>query len=91
MRDIQCLRLYVCYAYENKQGKVGPVPEGQQGKPIWSITNRKPQPGMLIRAMNDAGALPKHTVMVGDRDDDAMAAQRAGCGFIHADEFFGRA
>ena len=87
---IQSLRLYVCYAYITKKGQQTPVPEGEFGKSMWMLDHRKPAPGMLLRAMRDAQVRPSHTVMVGDRDEDMQAAQRAGCGFVTADEFFGR-
>ena len=51
---------------------------------------RKPEPGMLLRAMEDADASPDGTLMVGDRPEDEAAAQAAGVSFVWAHEFFGR-
>ncbi len=51
--------------------------------------DRKPWPGMLFKAMAFHFALPPDTLYVGDRDEDVMAAHYAGCGFQHANEFFG--
>lgn len=51
-------------------------------------TSRKPGPGMLLEAMNDAGVVPKDTLMVGDRPEDEQAAFSACVDFIHADEYF---
>lgn len=49
---------------------------------------RKPRPGMLLRAMEDANATADRTLMVGDLDDDEKAAAAAGCRFMNADAFF---
>lgn len=38
----------------------------------------KPHPAMLMRAMEEAGALPKDTVMIGDTPADMMMAVNAG-------------
>ncbi|MDO6413654.1 HAD family hydrolase [Sphingomonas sp. BIUV-7] len=40
--------------------------------------DRKPSPGMLIRAMNEWPIDPKLSFMVGDKDSDVEAAHRAG-------------
>jgi D-glycero-D-manno-heptose 1,7-bisphosphate phosphatase len=40
--------------------------------------DRKPNPGMLLRAMREHGADPARTVMIGDRGSDLEAARRAG-------------
>jgi D-glycero-D-manno-heptose 1,7-bisphosphate phosphatase len=40
--------------------------------------DRKPNPGMLLRAMAEHGADPTRTVMIGDRGSDLEAAKRAG-------------
>ena len=40
--------------------------------------DRKPNPGMLLRAMNEHGIDPARTVMIGDKPSDMEAAQRAG-------------
>jgi len=42
---------------------------------------RKPAPGMLLRAMADAGVGPAQTAMIGDADADAGAARAAGVSF----------
>jgi D-glycero-D-manno-heptose 1,7-bisphosphate phosphatase len=40
--------------------------------------DRKPNPGMLLRAMNEHGIEPARTVMIGDKPSDMEAAERAG-------------
>lgn len=40
--------------------------------------DRKPNPGMLTRAMADLALDPRRSFMVGDRDGDLVAAARAG-------------
>lgn len=39
---------------------------------------RKPKPGMLLRALEDAQATPAHSLMIGDKQTDMHAAQAAG-------------
>jgi histidinol phosphatase-like enzyme len=50
---------------------------------------RKPGPGMLLQAMHDFNALPEDTLFIGDMETDLEAARRAGCGYMHARDFFG--
>lgn len=46
--------------------------------------DRKPNPGMLLRAMADFDLDPARTLMVGDRESDMEAARRAGIrGFLY--------
>jgi len=40
--------------------------------------DRKPNPGMLLRALADVGVAPQDAFMIGDRDSDMQAAKRAG-------------
>jgi D-glycero-D-manno-heptose 1,7-bisphosphate phosphatase len=40
--------------------------------------DRKPNPGMLLRAMADHRVDPRHAVMIGDKPSDMEAAVRAG-------------
>lgn len=40
--------------------------------------DRKPHPGMLLKAMSDYSASPEETIMIGDKDTDLMAAAAAG-------------
>lgn len=40
---------------------------------------RKPEPGMLLRAAEELGLDLSASVMIGDRQSDVLAGQRAGC------------
>jgi D-glycero-D-manno-heptose 1,7-bisphosphate phosphatase len=40
--------------------------------------DRKPNPGMLLRAIADLGLDPERTVLIGDKASDLEAARRAG-------------
>jgi len=43
-----------------------------------SHPDRKPNPGMLLRGLADFGVAPADAFMIGDRDSDMQAADRAG-------------
>jgi histidinol-phosphate phosphatase family protein len=43
---------------------------------------RKPKPGMLLRAAEREGIDLNRSFMIGDRDSDVQAGQRAGCATI---------
>jgi D-glycero-D-manno-heptose 1,7-bisphosphate phosphatase len=84
------LPVYVAYRYRNLVGKWGPIPAGKEDAPRWRPEWRKPSGGMLLQAMQDAGASPETTLFVGDRKDDKGAAKDAGCRFEWAKDFFAR-
>jgi len=47
--------------------------------------DRKPNPGMLLRALADFGVAPAEAIMIGDKPADLEAARRAGvAGFLYA-------
>lgn len=69
---------YVCFDH----------PKGKNEKWAHESNMRKPNPGMLYRAMEDAHTEPGRTLFVGDREEDAEAAHNAGCDFMKADQFF---
>lgn len=49
---------------------------------------RKPNPGMLLQAMEEAGTAPEDTIFVGDRESDQGAAENAGVRFYWAEDYF---
>lgn len=87
VKNVPC---YVAYRYQSKKGDWSPIPLEENENPAWTTFWRKPNPGMLLSAMECYGIPSKDTVMVGDWDEDREAAQKAGCAFVHADKFFGR-
>lgn len=50
--------------------------------------DRKPNPGLILKAMVECQVGPRRTIMIGDSDSDGLAAEDAGCAFALADEFF---
>lgn len=54
------------------------------GEYLLDSHDRKPNPGMILRAMKDWGIDASHSFMVGDADTDMQAAERAGIpGFLY--------
>jgi D-glycero-D-manno-heptose 1,7-bisphosphate phosphatase len=51
---------------------------------------RKPAPGLLLTIFEITGVLPSAALFVGDGDVDREAADRAGCFFMWAVDFFER-
>ena len=43
-----------------------------------SHPDRKPNPGMVLRALSDFGVAPENAFLIGDRDSDMQAAAAAG-------------
>lgn len=83
--------VFMSFRYQSyKTGNWSPVPAGVKEENEWSIQWRKPAPGMLIEAMYLAGVPSHHTLMVGNDDEDRLAAEAAGCAFEWANVFFGR-
>jgi D-glycero-D-manno-heptose 1,7-bisphosphate phosphatase len=54
-----------------------PVPAFWSWRPDW----HKPQPGMLLQALEDLAVAPSEALMVGDRNEDREAARAAGVPF----------
>jgi len=50
---------------------------------------RKPGPGMLLEAIKMSGESREDTLMVGDREEDKLAAEAASCSFSWAWDYFG--
>jgi len=49
---------------------------------------RKPNPGMLLQALEEADLRPEDAFFVGDMDTDQQAAENAGIQFFWAEQFF---
>jgi D-glycero-D-manno-heptose 1,7-bisphosphate phosphatase len=60
-------------------------PDGAISALAVRCTCRKPQPGMVLRAVADLGLDPWHSWFVGDILDDVEAGNRAGCRTILVD------
>jgi D-glycero-D-manno-heptose 1,7-bisphosphate phosphatase len=71
-------KVLVCYSHP--QGTVAHLREDSY--------MRKPNPGMLLKAMLFFATDPVDTLFVGDMPTDAEAALRAGCKYQEADAFF---
>jgi len=81
--------IYVAFAYQAKSGAWSPIPPDGQDDPRWLPGWRKPNPGMILQAMSDAGISdPAQVLLVGDREEDRQTAEAAGVGFQWAWEFF---
>lgn len=83
---------YLSFAYQSKQsGKWNPMPlASETDLESWRHDWRKPEAGMLLRAMSDFGVSPEETLFIGDWSEDEEASNAAKCAFQHADIFFGR-
>lgn len=88
--DENDLSIQICFRYLSTKGNWSPVPDGAENDERWNELLRKPNPQMLINLMEHYDVSPAETLMVGDRDEDELAAENADCDFIHADVFFNR-
>jgi HAD superfamily hydrolase (TIGR01662 family) len=82
--------VYASYRYQTREGEWTPIPREEADNPRWNSNWRKPQSGMLVQAMADAGVHPEETLFIGDSAEDQEAAQSAGCLFLWAEDFFNR-
>jgi len=80
---------FTCYAYISTRGKPAPTPSHvTHWMQEWDLAYRKPEPTMLLLAACSLKLLPDEIMVVGDREEDHKAAQRAGMAFMWADDFF---
>jgi D-glycero-D-manno-heptose 1,7-bisphosphate phosphatase len=70
-RDIDIRRVYHC-PYHPTHGI---------GKYLRDSPDRKPNPGMILRARDEFGLDLSRSVLVGDRDSDIVAGRTAGVGY----------
>lgn len=85
LTDIEKVKVYICFMHQSKSGNWSPMKENSFE---WQKSNRKPAPGMLLQAMVDATILAEETLFIGGEPNDMIAAERAGCHFMTAQEFF---
>lgn len=91
--------VYFSFAYQSvSKGNWSPVPPEEDTEDLrcWQKDWRKPNAGMLLQAITDAGfdfaTEPKESfLMIGDRDEDSLAAAKIDIPFIWDYEFFNRA
>lgn len=85
-------RVILSARYQSKKtGEWSPLPEKGAWLSLWQKEWRKPSPGMLVYAMSRKEVAASDTLMIGDSEEDQQAAAAAGCDFMWAHEFFGRA
>lgn len=77
-----CGAHFVCVCYTTPNEKARPEYHNPNDP------RRKPNPGMLLEAMEHFHVSPDETLMVGDRPEDEQSAQAAGVAFQWADDFF---
>lgn len=80
MTDVGLAHVAVCFTSPNPKA----LPQYQAA----NDPRRKPGPGMLLEAMAACAATPEQTLYVGDRPEDAHAADAAGVAFTWAEDFF---
>lgn len=84
--------VHVCFAYQTKKGKWAPNPDGSNPEHTddhkWAASHRKPNPGMILDAIREAGVSRARTVYIGDGPEDEACARNAGVLFIRSDAFF---
>jgi D-glycero-D-manno-heptose 1,7-bisphosphate phosphatase len=56
--------------------------------PVWDPARRKPNPAMIVEAMDTFFMDEEDTVFIGDMESDRQAANNAGVDYIDAEEFF---
>jgi D-glycero-D-manno-heptose 1,7-bisphosphate phosphatase len=85
-QDFLTLTEWMLGRFEEKGLKITDVfycpyhPEFGVGKYKKDSFDRKPNPGMLLRAAEKHGLDLEHSIMIGDKDSDMQAASKAGVG-----------
>lgn len=76
--DIEKIHARMCRAVERAGGRIEAIyccPH----RPDESCDCRKPEPGLLQRAISEMGVDPAHSFLIGDSASDVLAGRRAGC------------
>lgn len=84
--------VYFAFAFQSTKGNWSPTPPADETEDLrcWNKDWRKPQAGMLLQALSDFGIAAQDALMVGDWNEDSMAAAKIDVPFIWAHEFFNR-
>jgi len=75
--------VYVCYRHQAQSGNWSTLPpealdEQKRTRPEWTKAWRKPEPGMVLQALDDAEVPPEDVLFVGDNEDSDKGAAEAG-------------
>lgn len=87
------ITLLASFAYQSKKtGMWSPTPPSlpEYQRQMWNPAWRKPDSGMLDYLIQVNNFNPSDCFMVGDSQEDELAAAKAGFEFVNADYFFGR-
>jgi D-glycero-D-manno-heptose 1,7-bisphosphate phosphatase len=85
-QDFVTLTNWMCERFEDEDAPITDVlhcsyhPEYGVGCYKKESFDRKPNPGMLLRAAEKHGLDLEHSIMIGDKDSDMQAASKAGVG-----------
>lgn len=95
-QDFLALTAWMCRQFEAQDAAITDVffcpdhPEGGVGPYKRDSFDRKPNPGMLLKAAEKHGISLADSIMIGDKDTDMIAAERAGvgirCHYVSQDE-----
>ena len=84
--DFNRLNDWMCREFEKQGIKIDGVyycpyhPEKGIGRYKKESADRKPSPGMILKAIDKFNIAPADSIMLGDRDSDMEAGRRAGIG-----------
>jgi D-glycero-D-manno-heptose 1,7-bisphosphate phosphatase len=85
-KDFQILTDWMCNEFIEKNIKIAKVyycpyhPQFGLGKYKADSYNRKPNPGMILQAVEDYEIDLKHSILIGDKLSDIEAGKKAGVG-----------
>jgi D-glycero-D-manno-heptose 1,7-bisphosphate phosphatase len=95
VEDFEALTAWMCERFASEGAPIAAVyycPYHADGVGPWRVADhpdRKPNAGMLLRAIREHALDPRGSVLLGDQESDVTAARRAGLGaaalFAHAD------
>ena len=80
-------KLYMSLVYQRGDRIYYPIAANANDERL-SLTWKLPNSGMMLKAMDDAGATPQDTLVVADNQIARKAALAVGCDFMWAHDFF---